>query len=226
MISLSTKVNSVETPNVTINGYIGQPGIDGNGPGQLKFDSLIFQFDRLLGKPKNEILNHQKVINRIPSFRIKTVKLNNQYNSIVFKRELSRMSRGIYILNNSDISIGYCFLEQQYIGNLENEPEIIKIKSLSVNSNYLKNDINLPNGTTLKFYEKDHGDYIERYCILDQEDTENGHTEHIMMDSFYPKILDSKLKKRIVTVLNYNINPKAEDNNDDSDIIIYNDSDD
>ena len=63
---------------------------------------------------------------------------------------------------------------------------------LNKSTNFLNNEIVNPK---LEFYEKDHGDYIERYAISDN---------FFEMRAFYPKELEKNLKNRIKKVLNYN----------------------
>lgn len=221
LLSISTQVHTNETPSINIKGYIGQPGIDSNGPGQLDYNSLIFYFDRLLGKTKNEII-HQPKVDEGPPIRIKENSINNKNTLLILKNDsYDRMTRGIYILDKNNISIGYCILQQQGLVGVENEPEISQIKSLPVNLNYLKDDLMLPAGTTIKFHEKDHGDYIERYAIV-----KDSKMEYITMDGFYPKSLENKLKKRIVTVINDNNKQIVTDPDEDQSEIQINDTDD
>lgn len=100
--------------------------------------------------------------------------------------------KGIYILDENNMCIGYCLIEKAYFGHQKNAIEISQIKNLNKNNNFLKNKIINPR---LNFYEKDHGNYIERYAISD---------DFFEMQAFYPKELEKNLENRIKKVLNYN----------------------
>lgn len=103
--------------------------------------------------------------------------------------------KGIYVFDNNDICIGYVsVIKGKTLSHLQNNPKILKMKALKKSTKYLKEDLLVPR-TQIDFYEKDHGDYIERFGI---------NKDFIFLDAFYPKDLDEYMSKKIVEVLNFN----------------------
>lgn len=78
-----------------------------------------------------------------------------------------------------------------------NEPVIKNIKSLPKNNTYLKNELNIYPKIRVTFYEKQNGDYIERYTILKTPER-----KVLMEDSFYPKALENEIKPYVIRALN------------------------
>jgi hypothetical protein len=211
LISNNTYADSSTLPSVDIkNGLIGPDNGITKGVTSLEITpemSVSFRFKRMLGKTKSEIEVTDKLFKEGMLIHYKKVK--NKYNFFIyhdvyfgeFKNQSSKV-KGIYILDENDQCIGYCFFEQKNIFYRKNEPEIVKIKSLKVHPNYLKNYLKIP-ASQITFYEQEHGDYIERYAINDQ---------FFFMDAFYPKVLEQNIKDRVIEVLNYNYEHSPENN--------------
>ncbi|MFN4149976.1 MAG: hypothetical protein ACK4IX_03450, partial [Candidatus Sericytochromatia bacterium] len=144
----------------------------------------IYDFDKIVKKVKSKykflILFSSDIANNFD--RVKYIDYKRNY--VKYK--------GIYILDENNICIGYCLMEKAYFGHQKDATEISQMRSLKKSTNFLKNKIVNPK---LEFYEKDHGNYIERYAISD---------DFFEMQSFYPKELEKNLETRIKKVLNYN----------------------
>jgi len=63
----------------------------------------------------------------------------------------------------------------------------------------LKNELNIPGGISLSFFEFDHGDFIERYGIAT---VTNSGTEILLLDAFYPKSLEDTIAPIVIDALN------------------------
>lgn len=168
--------------------------------------SVLLKFFRHLNHSKDIIDNN--TMYKMYSFDKKIKKVKNKYKFLILYKnwitqnyDLSKFNdenkgyvkyKGIYILDENNICIGYCLMEKTYFGHQKDAIEIYKMRSLKKSNNFLKNKIVNPK---LDFYEKDHGNYIERYAISD---------DFFEMQSFYPKELEKNLETRIKKVLNYN----------------------
>lgn len=237
LISLSSYANNIE-PFVNINNGVitpnGEPLKDDaimirslvNPDGSSKEPSvIIFRFKRFLGKTKQEIENLDTTKKDFFEKRYKSVK--NKYNLLIYSDGYKTKAKGIYIFDKNDICIGYCFLTQRYIPKeVINEPELVKIKSLTKNAKYLNDELEKVVKNNVIFYEKSNGNYIERYAL---GRSLNGLVETFDLDAFYPKDLEKNMSKRIADVLNTNYkydqellkNPNKvdedfDDNNDNS----------
>ena len=77
----------------------------------------------------------------------------------------------------------------------------------------------MPSSLGLTFYEKQHGDYIERYALSESQ---------FYMESFYPKVLENNIGKRLKEILNYNYEHSLEKNpnsqQSDEDFVLIDDS--
>lgn len=199
--------NTIKNPSVNIvNGYIGQDRTVRPTAGDIAFDiaplserNIRFDFIRLLGKNKSEIEATDKDLKSSMAQKYKKVKKKYRfliYSDIYSGKEKGTeiKEKGIYILDENDICIGYAFFDTEYIYYKANDPEILGIKGLTKNSNYLKNELVTP-PNKINFYEKDHGDYVEKYAIND---------EYFYMEAFYPKVLENNVKTRIKNILNFN----------------------
>lgn len=205
IISSSNIVYSetLKLPTVIMDGTIGsladtggRPGINIPPPQEL---NVRFTFIRLLGKNKSEIETTDIYLK--DGMVIRNKKVKKKYNFFIYsdifpgeKKGTESKVKGIYILDENDRCIGYCFFDQQYIYYRRNEPEILAIKTLTKNNNYLKDELVTPSNM-INFYEKDHGDFIERYAINDN---------NFYMEAFYPKVLENNIKSRITNMLNFN----------------------
>ncbi len=168
---------------------------------QGKEEILPFKFEMFLGKTIEEINNIKRETYSLYGFKKKDLNYKNKYKIIIYpmyygSKKYGRYNdKGIYIFNNQSICIGYLFVTKEYpIDQISNEPEIISIKSMLQNNNYLGNKLKIPR-SQINFYEKENGDYIERYGL---------NNEYLYMQGFYPKELEKFMSKRIVNVLNFN----------------------
>ncbi len=107
---------------------------------------------------------------------------------------------GIYSLNEDNLTTGYCLLEPLVITTFMNASVFQQITSLPANSHYLQGKLTIPVGTTLNIYEKENGSYIERYAIFN-----TSKNTYLLMDAFYPKVLETNLEKSIIQALNGNM---------------------
>lgn len=140
-----------------------------------------------------DIFLNDKKDNKVKIIKNKKVKI---YLDLYGSRKLGMYKdKGIYVFDNNDICIGYVsVIKGKTLSHLQNNPKILKMKSLKKSTKYLKEDLLVPR-TQIDFYEKDHGDYIERFGI---------NKDFIFLDAFYPKDLDEYMSKKIVEVLNFN----------------------
>ena len=168
-------------------------------------------YNRLLGKTKHEIKPKIKEPQDTHDHLTDTIKLKKHFSLMIYDYisedvGLPDKNRAIYLLEHNN-SIGYCLLDYIHFkrgddDNFENEPVILQIKALPINPTYLQNELTIPAGATLRFYEAPHDTLIERYAILT---TPSGQDSGIMLDAFYPKELEETFKPYIIEALNINM---------------------
>lgn len=130
------------------------------------------------------------------------------------------VERPIYVFDENDICIGYSFTNYGFITGEEDlsEPEFKEIRSFKENSKYLSDELKIKNANKyMKFYEYDHGSFIERYGMSDNL---------FFLEEFYPKELENIISKISRDILRFNYennkeyynNPKAIRKCDDVDL--------
>ncbi len=198
--------DTIKQPSIKIDSSFwnrtGIPGISSGDDGLEKIEKGIpFKFEIFLGKSKDEINNVKRETYSLDGFKKKEINYKNKYKILVYPRYYGvkiygrYLDKGIYIFNNQNICIGYLFVTKEYTTEqIYNEPEIINIKSMIQNSSYLLNKLKMPRNQ-ITFYEKENGDYIERYGL---------NNDYLYMQGFYPKELEKFMSKRIISVLNFN----------------------
>jgi hypothetical protein len=122
-------------------------------------------------------------------------------NNLVFTLyEEEKFIKAIYFLN-SDTTIGYSLLEFiELPKNVHNDLIVKSIKSLKEDFNYLKNDLKMFKGLEVKFYFNETNNFVERYAFLKISNQKLGNI--LLMESFYPKNLESQIKPYIIESLN------------------------
>lgn len=108
--------------------------------------------------------------------------------------------------------VGYYMLSPVNVELPDTDPTYTKIKSLSLNLNYLSNKYTVPQGNKIMTYETVNDGFIERYITL-----KHGQLEYLLGEMFYPKELDGQFDSKIIDAINtytYRIDKsiRAEDN--------------
>jgi hypothetical protein len=180
----------IDFPNRTL-GIIA-PGIN-SIPAEYGF------FQRMIGNTEANLLS-LPTLGKV-KIESRTSGINN-YNLLTLNlSETGIRNDGVYVFDNQNNIIGYCLLEPLDIYFYQDASVILNIKSLTPNSNYLQVEIIIPANMTLKFYERDAGNFIERYAIVISKNR-----AILLQDSFYPKNLEENMKPYIVRAINYNLN--------------------
>lgn len=158
-----------------------------------------FWFNRELGKSEVEITNKfiKPNLQREKIFYDKLTKNIDTQLKALFINNKGGLQKGIYLLDkNTDKTVGYNLLEQFNINN----NLLNTIKTLTLNSLYLQNEIIQKENITVKFYEKIHNEsnYIERYAIT----TDKWGSNELVMDAFYPNNMEEYFKPYIISNIN------------------------
>lgn len=181
------------------------------------------QFDRFIGDPPSVNENMNVAPRRAAAYfsrdegfseqdlkqkykkwtTIQNVKLDKNYSLLLFDviEDNPNVSQGIHLISKNK-SVGFCFIDALPIdlNTFSSEPILQQILALPVNSSYLQGEVQIPPNTTLTFYEIEHSTYVERYGILRLNNYPN--EIFLVLDSFYPKILESTFKQHMVNRLN------------------------
>lgn len=128
-------------------------------------------------------------------YRIISIMPNTEYNGI-----LNLVKKQVSIFVNNEI-VAYYLLSPIFIDLPDSDPTYIKMKSLTLNANYLADKITIPQDGQLKVYETEHSDYIERYITYIHYS--NGKKlEYLLGEIFYPKELDGEFDSKIIDAIN------------------------
>lgn len=144
------------------------------------------------------------------SRKIESVKLDKNYALLIFDviydtpTANPAIDRAIHLIAQNK-SVGFCFMDNIRIdlGEFSTEPILQQILALPVNSTFLQGMVNVPPNSTLTIHEVEQGTYVERYGIL--RANSNPNEIALVLDSFYPKALESTFKPYIVSRLNANL---------------------
>lgn len=203
LYSFTSYADTIKQPLINVNRtFWNRTGVPGDIPSSefvlfIK-KGISHKYENLINKNKEQIREYNL---KHANFKIKNKSIKNRYDLSVFplikgSKEYGRYKdKGIYIFNKSDVCIGHLFLTKgNLIDYVINQPEFVTVKGMTLNANYLGNKLVIPRNE-IKFYEKDHGDFIERYAMNDK---------YLYMQAFYPKELENFMQKRIIDVLNFN----------------------
>jgi hypothetical protein len=197
LICVSQVSFSLVMPEIVFNERtFGSPNIGTSSP---EGAACSLMFNRNLGISKANIIS----ITEIPDHPAVLRQVNNSNLNLLILTDssLDFSQQGVYILDKN-AAVGYCLLEPVRINGYGNHEAVLNnIKAFPVNPNYLLTGLNIPANTSVTFYEKDNGNYVEVYAI--------GNTlksEIFLLDAFYPKDLEGTLKPYIIDSINKNIN--------------------
>ncbi len=161
-------------------------------------------YRRSLGQSTQQILATFKY--NLPSFVSQTLPIvetenYNGYDLYSIKYDMFSRHKAVYIIQSGQ-SIGYNINSSFDISDFLDDSRITGIKALTLNPDYLSLALNTtPNIDNVKVYETVVGTFTERYIIASRTAQ-----EFIIMYSFYPTELETKLKPDIVDAVNYNLN--------------------
>lgn len=134
---------------------------------------------------------------------IQNIKLDKNYSLLLFDviENNPNTSQGIHLISKNK-SVGFCFIDAipVALNIFNNEPVLQQILALPVTTTYLQGDVQVPPNTTLTFYEVEQGNYVEHYGVLRLNNYPN--EIFLVLDSFYPKTLESTFRPYIVSRLN------------------------
>lgn len=216
-------VNGIPTIYNSIGyGFIYQDYL-GNSYKNIESEYLKFKWLKIKNK-KVKIKNTEYKLMYFTDYRtgyIRTYYRNAPYEEDIEPTYCGKfVQRPIYIFDENDICIGYSFTNYGMITIAENllEPEFKEIRSFKENSKYLSDELKIKNANKyMKFYEYDHGSFIERYGMSDNL---------FFVEEFYPKELENIISKISRDILRFNYennkeyynNPKAIRKCDDVDL--------
>ena len=163
-MSISICISNVyalsNTPYLNFSG-IGTCYKDCEEGGYIEFNwknkPTMFRFMRTLSENKDNIINNRFYKQYNFKNKIKKVKkkykflflykndIANNFDRIKYNNYKSNYVnyKGIYILDNNDICVGYCLIEKAYFGHHKDAVELSQIKSLNKSTNFLKNKIQI-----------------------------------------------------------------------------------
>ncbi|MFN4149435.1 MAG: hypothetical protein ACK4IX_00685, partial [Candidatus Sericytochromatia bacterium] len=149
-----------------------------------------------LGKSKEYIIDD--IFN--PNYITFNKTNKKEYNILFFRYKDNSNINSIYFIENN-INRGYILFEHPYwdISFLE------KIKEVTKESNYLKNKLKVPNNVKIKVYENKENKFVERYIIAEKDNQ-----FYLLLDSFYPKILEKEVEEYIIEQVNKNLDSMKE----------------
>lgn len=113
-----------------------------------------------------------------------------------------------YVIGANNLAEGYCLLNSMRIEDFMNHPFVTSIQQLSENHQYLSYQIVIPssNQVNLRFYEKNHQDYVERYGIISFYSPPDQRTIYLLvLDAYYPKTFESVLAHDIANFINQDL---------------------
>ncbi|MBF2054529.1 MAG: hypothetical protein IGS03_13880 [Candidatus Sericytochromatia bacterium] len=119
-------------------------------------------------------------------------------------QKLSFVSLASYIIGAKNMSEGYCLISPMNITEFMTDPLVQSIQALPEKA-YLSNKIVNPHPhlLSLRFYEQEHPDFIERYGILSYLNKEHNTWEHfLLLDAYYPKNLEAALEQDTLQAIN------------------------
>ena len=164
--------------------------------GYLKYEILLFNSEIRTNTETNLTNNYDLVLKEVPSYSYK-------------EDGFYRMNQGYYIINKPDnMSHGYCLIEPIITSHTPEDITLQKIKTLSINQNYLQGDLNIPSNGSIKFYENVSNGFIERYTVITYSGARDPdditlNLEVLLVESFYPSELDSHFKPKVKDFVNH-----------------------
>jgi hypothetical protein len=154
---------------------------------------------------KYTLFNENQITKKYTPLQVKlsTITLNKELNylrlvDVNSYEAFLKIPSAIYINNKKNIIVGYQIFESLFITRFLNDSKISQIMSLNINNNFLKNNLNIPQNSKITFYENESQGYIERYSIFKS----SNNNYYVLLDSFYPKSLEEKLKPLVIETLN------------------------
>jgi len=117
----------------------------------------------------------------------------------------SLSSLATYIIGAKNLSEGYCLIHPMDITEFMTDPFVQSIQALPENPNYLSDKIVNPHPDllTIRFYEKEHPEFIERYGVMSvQRKDLNTWVHALLLDAYYPKNLEAELQPDMLQALN------------------------
>ncbi len=200
LISTSILINSNNAfanpePSVNFDGNLGK--IDKYNPNTYSYLSKA-DYLRMIGKRNNEIYSKYPNVKKDEKIKFK------DHTFLSFKSNLDKepylIKQGTYILNSSDICVGYLLIQDFSVEEFLDQTILNTIESLAKN-NSLKGKFQIPSNIQIIVYQRDAGNFIERYVVA-----KTRFEKLLLLDAFYPKELDNTFEALIISTLSNNFN--------------------